>query len=92
MKPNEAWITILEARKQLTSWRHTAEECYGDMIKSKSIFRLEKGRMSPTLVIIVQVSSFERVRIRRLDNGKEYYVSTYYINPNASGGGRGHNG
>ena len=83
MKPHIAWERILQIREARRAWELEARQCFEICSEAKSIFRLEKGLMWPALVTIVSVSDSERVKVRRKDNGKEYWVNTHYLDPNA---------
>ena len=88
MKPHIAWERIQQIRKARHAWELEARQCLEILRDANSVLRLEKGRMNPALVTIVNVSCSERVKVRREDNGKEYWVGTYFLNPTTSGEGR----
>ena len=61
----------------LTFCKHRA---VAQMVISKNVFILKKGRMKPTPVILEDaVYGGDRVLVRRVDNGKLRWVGMHFI-------------
>ena len=79
MNIESAQLTLSEAQKQRGHWENVVEQIWRDAAKAEIVFLLKKGKMHQTACKIVSVGWFDRVEIRRLDNGKTYSIHPSFL-------------
>ena len=83
-----AQLTLREAHAQRGHWENVIERIWRDAAKAEIVFLLKKGKMHQTACKIVSVGWFDRVEIKRLDNGKTYSIHPSFLKwTNAEGPG-----
>ena len=89
MNSISAQLTLREAHAQRGHWENVIERIWRDAAKAEIVFLLKKGKMHQTACKIVSVGWFDRVEIRRLDNGKTYSIHPSFLKwPNSEGESR----
>jgi len=68
-----------DAERQICILRERQRALIMDMRDRQYLLILKKGRMRPVEVVVVDLSTAERVKIRRLDTGKTYWVGFYFL-------------
>ena len=86
MNIEAAQLTLRQAMREMGVWENVAERIWRDAAKAEIVFLLKKGKMHQTACKIVSVGWFDRVEIRRLDNGKTYSIHPSFLKwPNIRG-------
>lgn len=77
MNAHSAWISIGSHIRELEAHERCLVRLWDDLIREGSILPYSRGKMNITLVKIVASSSdWTRIKIRREDNGKSYWVDS----------------
>jgi hypothetical protein len=77
-----------DAERRICVLREKQRALIMDMRDRQHPLILKKGRMRPGEVVVVDFSTAERVKIRRLDTGKTYWVSFYFLGDRDNGAPR----
>jgi len=71
-------LMLAGAEKNIRYLEQIIELIWNDAVKSEIVFLLKKGNMRPAACRVVSVG-WNKVGIKREDNGKQYMVSPFFL-------------